>query len=61
MEIFFAGDAERISKPSTSSDQFLCTDAKELDHSHCCKMEVSLPHEAPIGNNVFEPKGATQK
>jgi len=61
MEMFFGGDAERISKPSSSPDKIISTDAKKLDHSHSDKMEVYLPQESPIGNNVVEPKGATKK
>ena len=61
MEMFFAGDEERISKPSSSPEEIISADAKELDQSRCGKMEDSFPHEAPIGNTVVEPKGAMQK
>jgi hypothetical protein len=61
MEMMFGGDKERISKPSSSPDEILSAVAEELDHSHSDKMEVSLPHEVPIGSNVVEPKGATTK
>jgi len=44
MEMCFGGDAERISKPSSSPDEFISAEAKEMDHSPCGKMEVSLHH-----------------
>ena len=59
MEMMFGGDAERISKPSSSPDEIISAVAEELVHSHSDKMEVSLPHEEPIGSTVVEPKGST--
>jgi len=56
MEMMFGGDKERISKPSSSPDEIISVVAKELDHSHSHKKEVSLPHESPIGGNVVEPQ-----
>jgi len=61
MEMFFGGDAERISKPSSSPNNIISTDAKELDYSYSDKMEVSHLQESPKGNNVVETKGATKK
>jgi len=61
MDMMFGGDAERISKPSSSLDEIFSAVAEELDQSHSDKMEFSLPHESPIGSNVVEPKGATKK